>query len=537
MLIRRALAVSVALLALAVTGGCSGDDSGPSNSELRIALSNEPESLDPAFVGELVAGNLVVNLMDPLVRLNDDLEPQPALAEGWETSNDGTTVTFRLRNDARWTNGDRVTAADFEYAWKRVLDPELAAGNASQLYGILGAAEYNGCKTGCDKLRDRVGVKALDERTLEVKLTSPQPWFVALVTHVPFLAVHRATVEMHGRKWTEPESIVTNGPYRLTGWTHDESITLTRWEQWRGADTVRVERFAGRVIDDATTALTAFEAGEIDACLHRACTPPDDIERLQDGDAYVQSPGLVTRYLAVNLRAVPDLNQRRALAFALDRTSLVENVTKAGEEPATSVTPKGMPGFDAIVQDFLPKEADLEAARRYLDRASSPKRKLNLFYTPALPGDPETAVAVQAMWKQIGIDVELHGLELQSFLALLGPRLDPSVDVFVFGWVGDLGDDINFLEAFKCGSGNNPNSFCDVGYDRLIERANGTPDDTDRHQIYRQAEAMLTGPNGALPVIPAYWATFPTMREPDIEGWRSSLLGRYDFTKVSVAEG
>ena len=130
-------------MALAVTGGCSGDESDPSNAELRIAIHEDPGSLDPALAGEPVSGNVVLNLMDPLVRLNDDLEPEAALAEGWEESDGRTTVTFRLREDGRWTNGDRVTALDFEYAWKRVLDPKLAAVNASQLYGIVGAAAYN----------------------------------------------------------------------------------------------------------------------------------------------------------------------------------------------------------------------------------------------------------------------------------------------------------------------------------------------------------------------------------------------------------
>ena len=138
MQIRHALAVSVALSALAVTGGCSGDDSDRSSAELRIAVSEEPLSLDPALVDDPFGGNLVVNLMDPLVRMNDDLEPEAALAEGWETSDGGTTVTFRLRDDGRWTNGDRVTAADFEYAWKRVLDPELAAATPPSSTGSSG---------------------------------------------------------------------------------------------------------------------------------------------------------------------------------------------------------------------------------------------------------------------------------------------------------------------------------------------------------------------------------------------------------------
>ncbi len=536
MQIRRALLWSVTLVALAGTGGCSGDESDSSRAELRIAIEEDPPTLDPGLAGDPVSGNVIVNLMDPLVRLNAELEPEPALAESWEVSAGGTTVTFRLRDDGRWTNGDPVTAADFEYAWKRILDPRFAAASASQLYGILGAAKYNGCKWGCEQLRDQVGVNALDAHTFQVKLVGPQPWFVAQVAHTPFLPVHRATVERFGRKWTEPENIVTNGPYRLTGWTHDESLTLTKWDEWRGADAVQIERFAGRIIEDATTAVTALEAGEIDACLGQACIPPDDIERLQDGDAYVQSPGLVTRYLGLNLETVPDLNQRRALAFALDRTSLVENVTKAGEEPATSFTPKGIPGFDAIVQDFLPKEADVEAARRYLERAPSPKRALSVVYYTSDPGGEKTAVAVQAMWKQIGLRIKLRGLGLQEYLDLLGPPLDGSVDVFVLGWVADFGDDITFLSIFTCTSGDNPNGYCDAGYDRLIERAHSTPNDADRHRLYAQAEAMLTGPDGALPIIPSYWATFPTMRRPGVEGWRPNLLGRYDFTKVSIAD-
>ena len=538
MQVRRALVWSFTLMALACAGACSGDDeSDRSKTELRIAIAADPRTLDPGLSTDLVSPLVVSNLMDPLVRLDGDLQPEPALAESWELSGDRRTITFHLRGDGGWTNGDPVTAADFEYAWKRILDPEHAAEGAYLLYGIVGAADYNACKRDCDPLRSRVGVHALDERTLSVKLTSPQPWFLSQLALPSFLPVHRATVERFGREWTEPGNIVTNGPYRLTSWEHDESITLTKWEQWRGADAVEIERFAGRIIEDQTTALNAFEADELDACLTQACLPPGDIERLRHSGAYVQSPGLGTRFLALNLETVPDLNQRRALAFALDRTSIVEDVTKAGEEPATSVTPKGMPGFDTIVQDFLPQEADFDEARRYLDRASSPKRTLNLIYYTSDPsGGAQIAVAVQAMWAQLGLRIKVRGLELQGFLARAGPPIDPSVDVVVIGWIGDFVDDFNFLELFTCTSGNNVSGYCDADYDRLIERAHATPDDTARHRIYARAEAMLTGPSGALPVLPTYWVKLPTMRKPGIEGWRPNLLGQYDFTKVSIAD-
>ena len=271
--------------------------------------------------------------------------------------------------------------------------------------------------------------------------------------------------------------------------------------------------------------------------METSCIPPDDIERLQGGDAYVESPGLATQYLGLNLKTVPDVNQRRALAFAVDRTSLVENVTKAGEEPATSFTPKGMPGFDAIAQDFLPTAVDLDAAKKYLDQAASPKKTLSFVYVSDDPVGQDVAVAVQAMWKELGIETKVRGMEFQQFLEMLGPPVDKSVDVFAIGWVGDYVDDINFLELWTCKSGNNPTGYCDADYDALIEKARQTPDDAARHDIYAEAEAMLTGPEGALPIIPTHWATFPTMRKPGVEGWKPNLLDQYDFTEVTIAEG
>jgi oligopeptide transport system substrate-binding protein len=149
---------------------------------------------------DLTSFHVVAALMDPLVRLEEDLNPQPALAKSWEVTGDDTVVTYTLRDDGRWTNGDKVTAGDFEYAWKRAIAPETAAGYAYQFFGIVGAQDYNGCKKDCEKLREQVGVRALDESTLEVKLTSPQPWFVSQAAHLSFLPVHRATVEDYGDK-------------------------------------------------------------------------------------------------------------------------------------------------------------------------------------------------------------------------------------------------------------------------------------------------------------------------------------------------
>ena len=192
-------------------GSSSSGSTGPAASEQAITIGwgAEPPSLDPGLATDVTSSNILLNIMDPLVKLGADLEPVPSLAESWDVSDDGKTVVFHLRGDGKWTNGDPVTAEDFEWSWKRTVSPELAADYAYQFYGIVGAADYNACQKNCDALRDAVGVKALDDRTLEVKLTSAQPWFVQQVSHHSFLAVHRATVEQYGDSWTDPKNIVT----------------------------------------------------------------------------------------------------------------------------------------------------------------------------------------------------------------------------------------------------------------------------------------------------------------------------------------
>src|SRR5688500_19235122 len=261
------LAALVASLAL-VAAGCGGDDDdggdaagtgetqetqaegGGQAAEQTITVNwgTEPPSLDPGLASDTTSANILVNIMDPLVKLDEDLNPVPSLAESFETSEDGLTVTFTLREDGKWTNGDPVTAEDYEWSWKRTISPELAADYAYQFYGIEGAQEYNGCESNCAALADKVGVNAVDDRTLEVTLTSPQPWFIQQMAHHSFNAVHRPTVEQFGEKWTEAANIVTNGPFQLETWQHNSRIDLVKWDEWREADRVKLTRVNGRMI-------------------------------------------------------------------------------------------------------------------------------------------------------------------------------------------------------------------------------------------------------------------------------------------------
>ena len=525
----RTVGAAVLVGAAIFSAGCGGDAGGRDSGTLRMALGADPPSLDPGLMTDITSFYVVSALMDPLVRLDKDLEPQPALAQSWKVSDDRTVVTYTLRDDGRWTNGDRVTAEDFEYAWKRAIAPETGADYAYQFFGIAGAQEYNGCKKECAKLRDQVGVRALDEGTLEVKLTSPQPWFVSQAAHLSFLPVHRATVEEHGDKWTEPENIVTNGPFRLTKWSHDEQLTLERWPQWRDADAVGLKSVEMKIIPRATTAIRAFETGEVDACLeHATCIPSGDFDRVKETPEYVEFPALVTQYLGVNVKKVP-LEVRRALAHAIDRSSLVDNVIKVGA-PATSFTPKGMPGFDVIEQDFLSEEAELEQARTTLGGA---KPKLTVFAN-ADELSRKSLIAIQAMLRTLGVDLEIRTQEWAQFLQFLGPPPNDAVDIYSIGWIGDYADAINFLELWTCKSGNNASNYCDPKFDKLIEKARRTPNDEERHEIYGQAETLLTGPKGAFPVVPLYWGTSPILRRENVEGLELNLLGQFDWTEITL---
>ena len=475
--------------------------------------------------------------MDPLVKLDKDLEPIPNLAKSWTVSDDGKTVTFKLRDDGRWTNGDPVTAQDFEWSWKRTISPELAADYAYQFFGIVGAAEYNACKENCDALRDKVGVKALDDHTLQVELTSQQPWFVQQVAHQSFLAVHRATVEKFGRKWTDPANIVSDGPFKLARWAHDSRLDLVKWDGWRNADQVKLQRINGSMITEGTTALRAFEAGELDTSGQGL--PPVDLPRLKETPEYSQYPGLGTYYYGVNVKTVPDVKQRRAMALAIDRQTIIDNIAQGDQLPASGFTPKGMPGFDTLTANspWLPAHGDVDKATQLMSEVKNPQKDVTLLINNA-PGHKEIAVAVQSMWQKLGLHVTISQQDWAQYLQFLGPPPDPSMDAFRLGWIADYVDAMNFLELWTCGSGNNNTNFCDPSYDTLVEQARKTPDNAKRFELYEQLEDKLVGKDGAMPIVPIYWYTFVQLERSSIkDSLNVSPLGLTDYSKVVENDG
>jgi oligopeptide transport system substrate-binding protein len=523
------------VLSLAACGGGDDDggDEGAADGVITINWGAEPPSLDPGLATDTTSSNVILNIMDPLVKLEgEDLTPTPSLAESWDV--EGPVVTFHLRDDGQWTNGDPVTAEDFEWSWKRTISPELAADYAYQLFGIKGAAEYNACEENCDALRDQVAVEAVDDLTLRVELTSEQPWFIQQAAHHSFLAVHRPTVEQFGEKWTEAGNIVTNGPFQLARWEHNANLDLVKWADWRNADDVALERINGRMITEGTTAVQAFEAGEVDEVGALGGLPPEELPRLKGLPEYEQTPSLGTYYYGINTENIPDVNQRRAMSLAIDRRTIIDNIAQADQLPATGFTPSGMPGFDTITpnSEWLPESGDMERAKELMEQVQNPVTDVTLVINDA-PGHRDIAVAVQSMWSELGIETEIQQQEWAQFLESLGPPPAKSTDAYRLGWIGDFVDAMNFLDLWTCESGNNNTNWCNEEYDALVEDARATPDDAERYDKYAELEQIMFGPDGEVPLMPIYFYTNVSLQRESIkETYNQNLLDQVDLSKV-----
>lgn len=545
-LVRALGAIAVLALALGAAGcggggSSSGTTTGGSGSAtggtLTMAFGSEPPSLDPGLATDTSSAFVVSNTNTPILTLGPapDLKPTPALAKSWDVA--GANVTLHLRNDVKWTNGRTVTADDVVWSWLRTISPQLGADYAYQFYGIKGAADYNGCKPSaanqqCNTLKSKVGITAPDATTVKIELTSPQPWFVQQLSHTSFIPVNKEAVTKWGDKWTEPGHNVSDGPFTMSSWKHDASLTMVKNPGWYDASSVKLDKVLLKIITEGTTAEQAFNSGDVD--VNETGWPPSDTPRIKATDAYQQFPSLGTYYYGFNVKAIPDVNQRKAMALAIDRKAIVDNITQTGQVPATAFSPEGIPGAKTINSDtFLKPTADMALADTYMKKVSNPVKDVTLIFNNA-PGHKEIAIAVQANWKKLGLNVTLKNQDWPQFLKFLGPPPDPSVSVYRSGWIADFPDDINFLSVLECGSGNNSTNWCNKSYTDILKKATAEPDAAKRYALYQQAEAILTGPNGDMPVAPIYWYTFAYQVAPTVHGWNTSPMDVIDLTKVSI---
>ena len=523
---------ALAAIAIIVVGSAAGAPDQKSQT-LRVIIPGEPPSLDAGIATDTTSSNIVQNLNEALVEFGPPplLKAVPAAAQSWTVK--GPLVTINLRKDLKWTNGQAVTARDYVYSWLRTISPELASEYAYQFFGIKGAEAYNSCKENCNALRSQVAISAPSKLTIRVQLVAPQAWFIQQLNHTSFIPVHRATVEKFGEKWTEPENIVTFGPYKLASWKHDASLVLVKNPKWRNAKSVKVSRITFTVITDSATAENAYSAGNAD--INETDLAGPLVDKWKKNKEYKTFGTIGTYYYGFNVKNIPDVNQRRAMAFAIDRKAIIKFVTKGGQFPAKGFTPNRTPGAKEINKNAtMPATAKLAQAKAFMAKVKNPKTNINLYFNTST-GHAAIATAVQAYWKELGITTTLKNMEFGQYLDFIGPPQNSDVDVYRLGWIYDYPDAYNGFELWTCDSGNNSTGFCSKKYDAIVAKAARTPNDEARFKLYQQAETVLTGKSGALPIMPIYWYVFHSLVKPNVQGYNVDLVDRTDYTGVSVS--
>lgn len=475
-------------------------------SAFRMSVRAEPPTLDWTLATDSISFNILTNLMEGLTQYTADLEAVPAVAKRWEFSEEGRVITFYLRDDVFWSDGKPVTAKDFEYSWKRLLNPATAAQYAYFLFDIENAAEYNS-----GKITDpaKVGVHATSPSVLEVKLKKPVVYFPSITTFMVTFPLREDIVNRYGNLWTEPENIVTNGPFTLDEWRHEYKLTLKandrHYEGRPALDTVLVY-----IVKEPTTALTLFETGELDMLE----LPPVAIPHYKTSPDYRNRPQLRGYYYGFNVLKPPftDVRLRRAFAHAIDR-SRIPIILKGGEIPTSSWIPKGMFAYNPEIG----LKFDPEKARSLLAEAGYPHGK-GFPPTQAMFNTENRnrliAEFLQAQWKEhLNVNIEFESQEWKVFLSRL--QVDPP-SIFRSGWGADFPDPDNFMNLFISTSGNNHLRWVNSRYDDLVAQGPVVRDPKRRRALYDEAQILLTQTDAAM--IPLFIHVQNLLVKPRVKG-------------------
>lgn len=525
-----ALALVIVMLGVIVAGCSSQGTSSKNEKFLRFSVGAEPETLDPRKSTGIPESNIEAQLFEGLVTLGEGDKVLPAAAEKWEISPDGLTYTFFIRSSAKWSNGDPLTAKDFEYAWKSTLSPELASKYAENLYFLHNGEDYNKGKAKADD----VGVKAKDDKTLIVTLRTPTPFFVMLTAHHAYYPVHQKTVKSNPKWSTDVKAFVNNGPFILTNWVHNSKIELAKNTHYWDKDKVKMNKMEFFLVDNNSTELAMFESGQIDMGVN---PPRTEFDRLKKENKLKIFPYFGTYYICFNVTKAPIDNPkvRKALSMSIDREAIVKNVSKGSEIPAYGFVPPNAP--DAIANEDFQKNSgnlikyDVEEAKRLLAEAGYPNGQglpaIQIVYNTH---EMHKAMmeAIQEMWKKnLGINVTLTNQEWKVFLST---RTKGDYQVARHGWIGDYNDANTMVGLFTTGNGNNNAQYSNPKYDELINTSMLTLDKNVRFKALHDAERLLVVEDAV--VAPIYFYTRPAIVKPNLKGFISSALGQIYFKEA-----
>lgn len=539
--------VALLLVAVCAVSALSGCGSKSSRDSVVAVFGPEPTTIDPGLMQTLDGATYNVHLFEGLTR-DDHGEIVPGVAKSWDISEDLKTYTFHLRDNALWSDGKKVTAQDFEYGWKRNLDPRTASYYAYIMYYIEGGEEYNSFLLKEDatdeeektyeaelkKLEENVKVKALDELTLEVTLLAPASFFPELVANQPtFMPLRKDTIETNKDAWAlAPETYLTNGAFRLKEWKHHDEIVVEKNENYWDKGRVFFKEIHFKLMDNSNAALSATEAGEID--VNYSLIPLDAIPQLvKDGKATIY-PDLATYFYNFNAAEPPFDNAkvRKAISLAVDRRYIVDKVTMSNQKPAEGMVPFGFP--DPIAKKdfreadsvrYLPETANIEEARKLLAEAGYPEGKgfpeIEFIYVTN-EGQKRIAEAIQQQLKDnLGITLRLANMEWAVFIEEMNKG---KFHFFANNFGADYSDPISMLEIFMSNSGNNTTGWSNAEYDRLLDAAKNTDDQKVRFDAMHKAEKILLD---EMPIMPLYFYTKTIMEPKNLKGSYLSPTGLY----------
>ncbi len=484
----------------------------------------EPTTLDPTMSPDSHTDSLLTNIFSGLVALSPELDVVPDVARAWEVSEGGRLFVFRLRDDVVWSDGKAVTAGDFEYAWKRALDPDSGSPSAGFLHDLKGARAFH----RGEGRRDELGVHATDELTLVVALEGPVSYFPQLLTNVAYFPVPQHVVEAHGRGWTEDGIFVSNGPFRLEAWKRGESLLLSRNPTYHGRFRGNLERVKLFPLADWTDRLEMYESDGLDV-LGIAFFPMAEREgaRQRHAGEYVSGPGLKTYYVAFDVSRPPfdDVRVRRAFAMATDRETLADVILRGYASPATGgLLPPGMPGHSPEIG--LPYNP--ERARRLLAEAGYPEgRGFPPVSTLAFGAARSRAEYLESQWREVlGVETRWEVLPWAAFLIKLE---DNPSQILNLMWTADYPDPDNFLRVCRTRTWD---GWRNETYDRLVERAQQVMDQGERMKLYRQADRLLIE---EVPVLPLTYERRHLLVKPWVSRYPTSPI-QSAFWKDAVIE-
>ena len=481
----------------------------------------EPDTLDPHLATGDWENNIIGDMFIGLMTEGADGTPIPGAAERFSASANGLTYTFRLR-DHLWSDGRPVTAADFVYSFRRVLNPKTAAQYASILYPILNARAVNAGELPPEKL----GVRALDARTLEIIFHFQVPYVAQLLTHYSTFPVPRHVVEQHGADWLRPENIAVNGPYILKDWIANDHIHLARNPRFYDSAKVAIENVYFFPTQDSSAALKRFRGGEFDVL--SASIPPQQTLWLKREipDELRLFPYMLTQYVVFNLDRPPfgNLAVRTALSMAIDRETIVNKVTRGGEGPAYSFVPPGMPGYPGkahLAFEGVPMSVRRERARALLKEAGyGPHRPLQFNYEIQSTTEARlVAVVLQEMWREIGAEVQIVQSESQVHYDLLMRR---DFEVAWAGWSADYLDPKDFLFTLVSTSTSmNNGDYHSHVFDALMSDSDIEHDPRLRAQLLEDAEQRMLDD---MALAPVYFGVTRNLVSTDVRNWISNKV-------------